>query len=252
MEADGFDTENDARRAIVEACLRMPGLGIDPGGAGSVSVRWDRGGAPGMLLTPAMPDFERMREDDVVWLSLELHPAAGDQAWSVSGLDSRSGIGHERRPAMVDAARSPAPEWRLHRDVHAARSDAVAVIHAQPVHATALACLPDVQRDGIPAFHHRVAVAGGADIRCARHATSGTAELAANALAALHGRRACLLASHGLLAFHGSLAHALRLAVEVEALCRVYLQALSLGKPAVIDPAAMACVAARLAGDAGA
>jgi L-fuculose-phosphate aldolase len=46
-----------------------------------------------------------------------------------------------------------------------------------------------------------VAKAGGDDIRCARYATYGTAALSRSALAALAGgRRACLLANHGLLA----------------------------------------------------
>ena len=35
----------------------------------------------------------------------------------------------------------------------------------------ALACLPRIQRDGIPAFHYMVARFGGTDVRCAAYAT---------------------------------------------------------------------------------
>jgi len=225
-----FVTEDDARRAIVDACLRMGALGINQGKAGNVSVRWDRGGAPGLLVTPAALAYERMTADDIVWLSLALDGAP------------------EPRPVMSDGIRAPSSEWRMHRDVHAARPEANAVVHAHPVHATTLACLPAIQREGIPAFHYMVAVAGGADIRCAPYATFGTADLSAAALAALKGRRACLLANHGLLAFHGSLERALALAVEVETLCRIYRQALQVGPPSLIDAQEMARVAKRLGG----
>ena len=45
-----------------------------------------------------------------------------------------------------------------------------------------------------------VAVAGGKNIRCASYATFGTEALAQHAVAALEGRRACLLAHHGSIA----------------------------------------------------
>jgi L-fuculose-phosphate aldolase len=225
---EAFATEDDARCAIVEACLRMGRLGINQGKSGNVSVRWDRGGAPGLLVTPTALAYEQMGPDDIVWLSIALAEAP------------------QARPAMSDGTRAPSSEWRMHRDVYAARPDAQAVVHAHPVHATTLACLPQVQRDGIPAFHYMIAVAGGADIRCAPYATFGSAELSRLALAALEGRRACLLGNHGLLVFHDALDRALDLAVEVETLCRVYRQALQLGPPALIDAQEMARVVERM------
>src|SRR2546430_4540666 len=52
---------------------------------------------------------------------------------------------------------------------------------------------------GIPAFHYMVAVAGGADIRCASYHTFGSQELSDAAVAAIDGRKACLLANHGVI-----------------------------------------------------
>ncbi|MCC2111403.1 MAG: class II aldolase/adducin family protein, partial [Hyphomicrobiales bacterium] len=91
----------------------------------------------------------------------------------------------------------------------------------------------------IPAFHYMVAVAGGRDIRCADYATFGTAELSAAMLAALDGRRACLLGNHGQICFHDTFDNALSLAVEVEALASQYLAALAVGEPVLIDDAEM-------------
>ena len=228
----GSGTEDAARQAVVDACLAMGGLGINQGKAGNVSVRWDRGGADGMLVTPSALAYERMGIDDVVWLSLALDDTAAEDA----------------QPTMRDGTRPASSEWRMHRDVYAARPEAGAVVHAHPVHAAALACLPRIQRDGIPAFHYMVAVAGGDDIRCAPYATFGTRALSERALTALEGRRACLLAHHGLLACHDSLERALGLAAEVETLCRMYWLALQVGEPGVLDADEMRRVIPRLGG----
>ena len=99
----------------------------------------------------------------------------------------------------------------------------------------ALACL----RRDVPPFHYMVAVAGGRTIRCAPYATYGTAALADAALAALEGRRACLLANHGQIALADSADAALRLAIEVESLCATYLRALSVGEPSILTDGEM-------------
>ena len=79
-----------------------------------------------------------------------------------------------------------------------------------------------------------VAVAGGKDIRCAPYATFGTQALSDHAVAALDGRRACLLANHGMIATGASLAAALALAVEVETLAEMYWRALQIGEPVLL------------------
>ncbi len=96
---------------------------------------------------------------------------------------------------------APSSEWRIHRDILMAHPEAGAVLHAHSPFATALAC----HRRGIPAFHYMIARFGGSDIRCAPYATFGTQALSDDALAALEGRCACLLANHGMLIFSAHL-----------------------------------------------
>ena len=84
-----------------------------------------------------------------------------------------------------------------------------------------------------------IAVAGGNTIRCADYATFGTQELSDNALKAMEGRKACLLANHGLLAAGTSLERALSLAVEVETLCETYWRILQIGEPVLLSEAEM-------------
>jgi L-fuculose-phosphate aldolase len=90
-----------------------------------------------------------------------------------------------------------------------------------------------------------VAVAGGHDIRCAPYATFGTQALSDHAVAALEGRRACLLANHGMIAIGASLATALALAVEVETLAEMYSRAQQLGEPILLPLAEMERVVAK-------
>jgi len=197
-----------ARRQVIDAARAMNALGINQGTSGNVSLRHDENGTDGLLITPSGVPYDTLSPGDIVWLRMD---------------------------GSYDGPLKPSSEWRFHRDILAARPDLSAIVHTHAVHATALACLGR----GIPAFHYMVAVAGGRDIRCAPYATFGTETLSAHAVAAMEGRRACLLANHGMIAAGGALDKALALAVEVETLARQYLAALSVGDPALLDDAEM-------------
>jgi L-fuculose-phosphate aldolase len=134
--------------------------------------------------------------------------------------------------------RLPSSEWRFHRDIYAARREVGAIVHVHSPFATSIACLG---RD-IPPFHYMIAVAGGKDIRCAAYATFGTQQLSDRALCALEGRKACLLANHGMIAIGASLTAALALAVEVEALAEQYWRALQIGTPNLLSDVEMEIV----------
>jgi L-fuculose-phosphate aldolase len=208
--------ERALRAEIVATARAMNAANVNRGRAGNVSARWRDGGFDGFLVTPSGMRYEDTAPEDIVAMSI-----AGEAL----------------------GARRPSSEWRIHRDIYAARSEAGAIVHTHGPFATTLACLDR----GIPAFHYMVALAGGNDIRCARYATFGSQELSDHALAALEGRRACLLAHHGMVVIGSSLAAALELAGEVETLAEMYWRALQVGEPAVLPDAEMARVAARFA-----
>ncbi len=106
-----------------------------------------------------------------------------------------------------------------------------AVVHTHSPHATALAC----QGLSIPAFHYMVAVAGGADIRCAEYATFGTQALADNVLAALVGTAGLpARAPRRDRVWRQALESAFALAVEVENLARTYVVVRGLGEPRLL------------------
>ncbi len=203
-----MSAEQRLRQALIDSALAMNASGLNQGMSGNLSQRC----GAGFLITPSGMDYARCRPEDMVAMDL-------DGGWS--------------------GARKPSSEWRFHRDIYAARDDAGAVLHAHSPWCTSLACTERGQREGIPAFHYMVALAGGRDIRCAAYHTFGTQALSDAALAALDGRRACLLGNHGLLVLERDLQRALALAVEVENLARGYCQALMVGEPVLLDDAEM-------------
>jgi L-fuculose-phosphate aldolase len=188
------------RRQVLETALRMNALGINHGTSGNVSARCDEG----FLITPSGLSYDKIQPGDIVFV---------------------------RADGSHDGAMVPSSEWRFHRDIFARRPEVNGIVHTHSSCATALACL---QRC-IPPFHYMVAMAGGKDIRCAPYATFGTQQLSDHALQALAGRKACLLANHGMIATGASLEGALALALEVENLARVYLQALQVGEPQLLS-----------------
>ena len=195
------------RKAIIAAACRMNDLGINQGKSGNLSARI----ADGFLVTPTGMSYEALKPADIVAMDFK---------------------------GRARGRRLPSSEWRFHRDIFAARPEVNAIVHTHAMFATTLACL---HRE-IPPFHYMVAVAGGDSVRCAPYATFGTEELSRNAVAALAGRKACLLANHGMIAVGSSIEQALALAVEVETLAAMYWRALQVGVPQLLDGAEMARV----------
>ena len=188
------------RDELIATARRMSELGLAPGTTGNVSVRTGRG----FLVTPSGMAYDQLRGDDAVAIDLD----------------------GTLRPGQ----RAPSSEWRLHRDILAARPDVGAIVHTHSLFCTSVSCL----RRPIPAIHYMVVRAGSDEIPCAEYATFGTAELAASVVRALGRGRACLMANHGMVALGDSLASALRLAAEIETLAAQYWHAAQLGQPHVL------------------
>lgn len=205
----------ECRLQLLAAARRLQELGLNQGTAGNLSLRLPGG----LLITPSSLACERMQPGDLV------------------ELDARGAV------RSAAPGRQPSSEWRLHADILRRRPEVRAVVHCHSIRATALAC----HGRGIPAFHYMVVQAGGPDIRCAPYATFGGQELSDGALLALRDRRACLLAHHGQVALGRDLDQAVGLALEVETLAAMYLEALHLGEPPVLSGEEMERVAARMA-----
>ena len=201
------------RSELVVTAKRMSALGLTPGMSGNVSVRSERG----LLVTPSGMPYDELVADDAVQLAPD----------------------GSARPGQ----RAPTTEWRLHRDILAARTDVNAIVHTHSLFCTALSML----RRPLPAVHYSIVLANTDEVPCADYATFGSGELADNVVAALHGGNACLMAHHGMVALGATLPAALRLAAEIETLASQYWHACQLGSPHVLDGAELARVRARFA-----
>ena len=203
------------RQELVAAAQRLDAQGLNRGSTGNLSVRAPGTPERGFWITPTGTPAAEMAADDLVRM----------------GWDG----------AVQEGPWAPSTEWPFHRAVYQARPDLQAVVHLHSPHATALACL----RRELPAFHYMVAVAGGDNVPCTPYHLFGTEALSTAVGAAFAQRHACLMANHGLVAGGTHLAHASKVAVELEALCGIYLQALSVGEPALLSPQQMSEVIER-------
>ena len=189
------------RDELVSTAKQMSALGLTPGMSGNVSVRFN----DSMYVTPSGLAYGSIVADDIVKV--------------------------EHDGSLRPGQRTPTTEWRLHKDILGARQDVEAIVHTHSMFCTTISML----RRPIPAVHYMIVLSGADEIPCAEYATFGSAQLALNAVTALRGGDACLLANHGMIALGTTLAKALRLAAEVETLAAQYWHAAQIGSPNILD-----------------
>jgi len=170
------------RAEVVATAREMRRLGLVAGSSGNVSAR------EGDLvhITPAALPYADMNERDVVTLDLN--------------------------GRVVEGAREPSSERRVHLAVYRARPDAGALVHSHSTYATAWSFLDRPLDTGTEELEQ----AAGGPVATAPYAPTGTDEIALAAVEALAGARAVLLARHGVLALGESPARALDAAAVVE------------------------------------
>jgi L-fuculose-phosphate aldolase len=211
---------SDPRAALTRCAWILADEGHESGLAGQLTARGpDEGTFWTLPLGLAFDEAE-----DASWLLI-------DDAMKVLAGDGSYGI------------REPNPATRFHLWVYRARADVQAIVHTHSLFSTTISIL----RRPIPAVHYMVVLAGSDEIPCAEYATFGSAELALNAVTALRGGAACLLANHGMVALGATLPAALRIAAEVETLASQYWHAAQVGDPHVLDHEELTRVRARFA-----
>ena len=200
------------RRAVARRARRL--IDLTPGRTGNLSVR--RGDR--FAVTPTGVPYDQIDAPSVPVVSLDGTRVAGEDAPS-SETPMHSAVYREFEPGAIVHTHSP---W----------ASTLAILH-----------------EPIPPVHYMLALAG-TTVPVADYATYGTAELAANAVAAMEDADAdaCLLANHGLLVTGDDLDAALETAVNVEYTARIYCQAKAFGDPAELSADEMAAVAEKFEG----
>ncbi len=189
--------------AVLDAAKDMLRRGLVEGTAGNISARRSDGN---IVITPSSVDYRDMQLEDLVLIDAQgavLHAADG---------------------------RSPSSEAKLHLACYQAFDDIGSVIHSHPVWATMFA----IAHQPIPACIDEFAVYCGGDVRCTEYAASGTPEVGTNAVKALEGRGAALIANHGLVAVGPRPDKVLHITALVERTAQIVWGARALGGPVPI------------------
>jgi L-fuculose-phosphate aldolase len=205
----------DARRRVLAVAQAMFREGLVRGTAGNVSARTGDGEL--VVITPTGMAYDRLAEEDLVVVDLAGRPVAG--------------------------TRRPSSELPMHTRVYRDHPGVGGIVHTHSPCATAFA----VARQPIPAAHYLIALVGDG-VPVVPYVTYGTEQLGAAAAAGLAGRRAVLLANHGVLAVGGSVEEALRNAMVVEFVAEVCLRAHVLGGPRALSGEDLASARRQLEG----
>ena len=189
--------------AVLAAAKDMLRRGLVEGTAGNISARRADGN---LVITPSSVDYAEMALDDLVV------------------VDPDGTVVHAKD------IRTPSTEMKLHLACYRAFDDIGSVIHSHPVWATMFA----VAHQPIPACIDEFAVYCGGDVLCTEYAASGTPDVGHNAVKALQGRAAALIANHGLVAVGPRPDRVLHVTALVERTAQIVWGARALGGPVAI------------------
>jgi len=189
--------------AVLAAAKDMLRRGLVEGTAGNISARRADGN---LVITPSSVDYAEMALDDLVV------------------VDPDGTVVHAKD------IRTPSTEMKLHLACYRAFDDIGSVIHSHPVWATMFA----VAHQPIPACIDEFAVYCGGEVLCTEYAASGTPDVGHNAVKALQGRAAALIANHGLVAVGPRPDRVLHVTALVERTAQIVWGARALGGPVAI------------------
>lgn len=199
----------DARARVVDTARRLAEGGFLVGTGGNVSVRI--AGEDALAITPSGRDYLGMAAADVC----------------VVGPDG----------TLLDGELAPSVETGMHAAVYRHREDAGAVIHTHQPFVSVLAILDQA----IPALFDEQVMNLGISVEVVPYAVSGSVALLEHVAAHVdNGCNAFILQNHGALVIGTTVEDAVRNVALLEKAARVYVTALTTGRPITPLPAEMA------------
>ncbi len=187
---------NKARTEIIKTAHKMAGQNMLPGSWGNISIKIDD---DAYAVTPSGRSYDNLAPQDITVV--------------------------DANGKTIDGALIPSSELPLHLAVYKALPDANAIVHTHSVYASACAA---ARKDIPPLVEDLVQIMGGA-VHCAEYALPGTEKLAQNVIKAMDGKRAALLANHGVACWGVTLDEAMMVAGIVEKAAQLYFITQSLG-----------------------
>jgi len=185
--------EQALRDLMVELAASLFTRGFSVGSAGNISARLD----DGYLITPTNSSLGRLDADRLSRLDGDFRHIGGDK---------------------------PSKEVFMHRAFYRAHAEAGAVVHLHSTQATAVACLPDVDRDNpIPPLTPYFVMRVGRLLPLVDYYRPGDPAMEPAIYQAARNARAVLLANHGPVICGKTLTDAVYAAEELEEAAKLYL-----------------------------
>ncbi|GAA1169659.1 aldolase [Ornithinimicrobium humiphilum] len=185
-------TDADLREELVRAARAVKQRGLSHGTTGNVSVR----AGDSIIITPTACDLATVRPEELAAVSLDGEP-------------------------LTDAV--PSKEAYLHAAVFRNRPEASAIVHTHSLHATAVACLAELDvQDALPALTAYYAMKVEA-LPVIDYCAPGDRRLADLAGSAARRHATVLLRNHGPVIASPSVATAVDVAEEIEQTAKLFL-----------------------------
>ena len=186
-------TETATRQLLTDLAASLFARGFSVGSAGNISVRLD----DGYLITPTNSSLGRLDPARIARLDAQFRHIDGDK---------------------------PSKEVFMHRAFYTARPDAGAVVHLHSTQATAVSCLPDVDKENpIPPLTPYFVMRVGRKMPIVPYYRPGDAAMEPAIHAAAKHARAVLLANHGPVVCGKTLTDAVYAAEELEEAAKLFL-----------------------------
>ena len=193
---------------VLQHAQKLWSAGLVVGTAGNISRRVENGL---IAITPSQVAYDVMTEKDIVIVDL----ASGE---------------------AIESVREPSYELPMHLAIYRSIPYAQAIVHTHAPFVTTLSVL----RKPLPPIIDEMLVHFGGQVEVADYAFTGTEAVGVNVVRALGDHNAVILANHGNVCIGRDLAHALNVAVHMEAAAQVYVQALQIGQPVALPREALA------------
>ncbi len=186
----------EIREQIIKAGLRLVSEGLVARSWGNISIRVD---GQNMLITPSGRTYENLKPEEIVLMNYHT--------------------------LQYEGKIKPSSEYHLHAEVYKQRKEINAVIHTHQMNATTVAA---ARREVPPIIDDMVQIIGPT-VRVSKYTLAGTAKFAKNAVKALKGRQAALLANHGAVCIGKNLEEAFAASEVLEKACKAFIEAEFLG-----------------------
>ena len=191
------------RRDIVRGAQKIYARRINEDGEGNTSARINK---TEILVTPSSTNYDQLVPEKMVHMDLDGN--------------------------VLSKGLLPSSEVKMHLGVYRDRPKAGSIIHTHSPYVTMLSVL----RKGIPILMEQQIIYLGGEIHCTDITKAHTDEMGTNAVKALGINNAAILANHGAIVCGKSVDHAVRFAVFLEKIAKIYWGALQVGETVFTIP----------------